>query len=311
MATLNEPTDEIYLGSRGADFKAMITSFLERGNLKAKYINLLTNDANMLLYGQAFVSDTVNEAENYEVFEQLGDVSANKFIVWYSYKRYPQLFCPSGVPVVAHLRINYGAKKTFFQIGESLGFWNFISASVDERSRKKKDLLEDVFEAILGVTEYILDNQFRVGVGYGIIYDILKSIFDNLEMSLQYDDLKSSKTRLKEIFDKNVTMGQLEYISVKERDLQSVYTYLVPPQKQREVCKYCRGILPTKDALNKHIDACPVRLQEAQREWIPLGKGTAALKKDAESRSADQALVTLARMGYKTVIPTEHTTLCK
>ena len=310
MATLTE-TNEIYLGSRGADFKDMIISFLERGNLKAKYIDLLTNDANMVLYAQAFTSDTVNEDQNYEVFEQLGDVSANKFIVWYSYKRYPQLFCPSGVPVVAHLRINYGAKKTFFQIGETLGFWPFISASVDERSRKKKDLLEDVFEAILGVTEYILDNRFRPGVGYGILYDILKSIFDNLEMSLQYDDLKSSKTRLKEIFDKNTTMGQLEYVTVKERDLQSVYTYLVPPSSQREVCKFCRSILPTKDALNKHIEVCPARLQEAQARWTLLGKGTAALKKDAEIRSAENALVTLSRMGYKTVVPTEHTTLCK
>jgi dsRNA-specific ribonuclease len=311
MATSVDGINEIYLGSRGPEFKAMITSFLERGNLKAKYINLLTSDDNMIMYGQAFTSDTVNADDNYEVFEQLGDVSANKFIVWYSYKRYPQLFCPSGVPVVAHLRINYGAKKTFFAIGESLGFWPFISASVDERSRKKKDLLEDVFEAIIGVTEYLLDNKYRPGVGYGIIYDILVNVFSNLEMSLEYDDLKSSKTRLKEIFDKNVNIGELEYIAVRERDLQTVYTYLVPPTKLREVCKYCRSVLPSKDALKKHIELCQGRFQEAQREWTLLGRGTAALKKDAEIKSAENSLVTLSRMGYQTVVPKEHTTLCK
>lgn len=311
MATMIEETNEIYLGSRGPDFKEMITSFLQRGNLKAKYINLLTSDENMALYGQAFTSDTVNPTDNYEVFEQLGDVSANKFIVWYAYKRYPQLFCPSGVQVVAHLRINYGAKKTFFAIGESLGFWSFISATVDERSRKKKDLLEDVFEAIIGLTEYLLDNKFRVGVGYGIIYDILTNIFNNLEMSLEYDDLKSSKTRLKEIFDKNTMIGELEYIAVKERDLQTVYTYLVPPAKLREVCKFCKSILPSKDALKKHIEICPSRLEEARKNWILLGKGTAALKKDSEIKAAENSLITLSRMGYNTTVPREHFSLCK
>jgi dsRNA-specific ribonuclease len=311
MASMTEQSNEIYLGSRGSDFKEMITSFLNRGNLKAKYINLLTSDENMTLYSQAFTSDTVNPDNNYEVFEQLGDVSANKFIVWYSYKRYPQLFCPSGVPVVAHLRINYGAKKTFFKIGETLGFWNFISASVDERMRKKKDLLEDVFEAIIGVTEYILDNRFRPGVGYGIIYDIMTNIFNELEMSLEYEDLKSSKTRLKEIFDKNTNIGELEYIAIKDRDLQTVYTFLVPPSKQREVCKYCSSIFNSKDGLKKHIELCPARFQEAQRNWILLGKEKAALKHDAEMKSAEIAINTLAKMGYTTIIPKAHVNLCK
>ena len=311
MATMIEQSNEIYLGSRGADFKEMIHSFLRRGNLKAKYINLLTTNDNMILYGKAFTSDTVNPDDNYEIFEQLGDVSANKFLVWYSYKRFPQLFCPAGVKVVAQLRINYGSKKTFFKIGETLGFWQFISASEDERSRNKKSLLEDVFEAILGVTEYILDNAFRVGVGYGIVYDILTNIFNDEEMSLEYDDLKSAKTRIKEFFDKNTTLGELEYIAVKERDLQTVYSYLVPPSKQKEVCKFCRSIFNSKDGLKKHIELCPSRIEEAKRDWFLLGKGVAALKKDAEVRSAEQALTTLARKGFRIPVPESHTSLCK
>lgn len=310
MATATSE-DRIYLG-RGTEFKNMIISFLERGKLKPKYINLLTNDENMLLYGQAFTSETVNAEVNYEVFEQLGDVSANKFIVWYAYKRYPQLFCPSGVQVVAHLRINYGAKKTFFEIGQSLGFWSFINASDDELSRRKKNLLEDVFEAVIGVTEYILDNKFRPGVGYGIVYDILTNIFDNIEMSLQYDDLKSSKTRLKEIFDKKVVMGELEYITRRENNYPTVYTFLVPPSRQREICKYCGSILNSKAALNKHIEECESRFREAVTNWEFLGKASAALKIDAEVKSAEEALTTLStRYGIKTNVPKEHTKLCR
>ena len=310
MATMIEQSNEIYLGSRGPDFKEMISSFLRRGNLKAKYIDLLTSDDNMILYGQAFTSSTVNPDVNYEVYEQLGDVSANKFIVWYSYKRFPQLFCPSGVRVVAQLRINYGSKKIFARIGETLGFWPFISSSEDERNRNKKSLIEDVFEAIIGLTEFILDNRFRPGVGYGIIYDILTNVFNNEEMSLQYDDLKPAKTRIKEFFDKNIALGELEYIASRERDLQTVYAYLVPPSKQKEICKYCRSIFNSKDGLKKHIELCPGRFEEAKANWIPLGKGVAALKKDAEDRSAEQALTTLARRGFKIAVPEGHTTLC-
>ena len=38
-------------------------------------------------------------------------------------------------------------------------FWDFISSSKDQRIREKKKLLEDVFEAIIGATYYILDNN--------------------------------------------------------------------------------------------------------------------------------------------------------
>ena len=38
-------------------------------------------------YAKAFTAASANPDQNYEIFEQLGDVSANKFIVWYAYQR--------------------------------------------------------------------------------------------------------------------------------------------------------------------------------------------------------------------------------
>ena len=159
-------TEIVYYGSRGLDFKELITGLLQKGKLKAEYISLLTNEENMKEYDKAFTAASANEKSNYEIFEQIGDLTANKFIVWYAYKRFPQLNCPLGVKVVARLRINYGARQSFSEIGEKLGFWPFISASEEERGRKKKDLLEDCVESFIGVTEYLIDTMYRPGVGY-------------------------------------------------------------------------------------------------------------------------------------------------
>jgi len=102
---------------------------------------------------------------------------------------------------VARLRINYGSKDSLYKIAENLGFWDYISSSEDERSRNRKSLLEDSLEAFMGATEMILNKKFCNGVGYAVVYDIMKKIFDGMDISLIYEDLFDPKTRLKELFD--------------------------------------------------------------------------------------------------------------
>ena len=131
----------IYLGSRGEDFKKLIRSVLKKSKLKKKYIDMLTDNESMKSYASAFTSDSVDEDNNYQVMEQLGDLTGNKFIVMYMYKRFPQLKCSEGVKVVARLRINYGSKNSFAEFARKLGFWTFISATNDLRQRKMKSLL--------------------------------------------------------------------------------------------------------------------------------------------------------------------------
>ena len=71
----------IYNGSRGSDFKELIFNLLKEAKLKMHYIKVLLDDDSMAFYSKAFTSDTADIENNYEVFEQLGDISANKFIV--------------------------------------------------------------------------------------------------------------------------------------------------------------------------------------------------------------------------------------
>ena len=203
-------------------FKRVIKNVLKMGKMKDKYIDLLLTPSNLKLYETAFTSKTHNPKENYEFFEQLGDVSINKFIVWYSYRRFPELKCPDGVKKVARVRIKYVSRQVLSEEAEKLGFWPFIRATEDEKYSCKKDLLEDCFESFFGATEYILDTSIRTGVGYSIVQDILSTIYDSKNISLKYEDLFDAKTRLKEYYDVHPLKAKVEYVSTKVDKL--VYT---------------------------------------------------------------------------------------
>lgn len=192
---------QYYFGERGESFKNFIIKLLKRSKLKNKYIELLISNENFQTYCNAFTHISIDNDRNYEYLEILGDVTCNKCIVWYIKDRFPQLQNSDGVKVIARLRINLVSKKNFANIAESLGFSNFISCEQEIKEQKGKSLLEDVFEAFFGATEILIDSIIGQGSGYGICYRILKSILDELNISLRYEDLYDPITRLKETFD--------------------------------------------------------------------------------------------------------------
>lgn len=286
MSTISN-IDGIYTGDRGENFKRLISSLLKKGGLRNKYIRILTSEESMKQYASAFTSELVDEVNNYQVYEQMGDLTGNKFIVWYMYKRFPQLKCAEGVKVVARLRINYGAKQSFSDIAKGLGFWPYISATNDLRQRKMKPLLEDVFEAFLGVTESILDDKIRIGIGYALVYDILKSVFDEMDISLKYEHLYDAKTRLKELFDMyESNLGPLVYKETKNDLITQSQVFRVNGGKYE---------IRQNGTINKK------RIVGGKN--ILLGSGTAALKADAQQNAAKDSLKLLNSQGWVKQVP--------
>ena len=203
------------------------------------------------------------------------------------YEKFPQLDCAEGVKVVARLRINYGAKQSFSEIARKLGFWPFISATNDLRQRKMKPLLEDVFEAFLGATERILDKKKRIGVGYAIVYDILATIFDDMDISLRYEDLYDPKTRLKELFDVHEeSLGSLIYKERKEDMITFSSVYRV------QGCKY-----------QQRLDGTINKKKIIGGKEIKIGEGFASLKTDAQQNAASYALGNLKKQGWSKPAP--------
>jgi dsRNA-specific ribonuclease len=280
ISTTEEPI--IYNGSRGTDFQYLLRKILKNAKLKDHYIDVLLDEDGLKKYDIAFTSKSANETENYEVYEQLGDLSANKFIVSYMYRKFPKLKCSECVKIVARLRILYGSKQTFCVIAENLGFWPFISADEEQRNTEKKKLLEDTFEAFIGVTELMIDEKIRHNVGYAIVYEILHSVFETVNISLKYEDLYDAKTRLKELFDLynkgDSNIGTLQYEETK--DLETRLTTSLVYQK----------ISPTHRIL--------------------LGQGVASLKADAQQRAASSGIQKMNSKGYVKQVPQIYISLC-
>jgi dsRNA-specific ribonuclease len=297
----------LYEGSRGEDFKEFIISLLKKGKLKDKYIQILTTEEAMEKYGFAFTADSrVNPENNYECYEQMGDAAASHFMVSYFFRRFPQLECSAGNKVVCRLRINYGAKQSFSSIATELGFWKFITCPETGNIPKKKyrnthmkDLLEDVFEAFLGCTEKLLDEAFRQGVGYAIIYDILSNIFDKIPISLEYEDLMDAKTRLKETFDLNWIgnqLGKLVYVN-------TVVSTIADDGKPKfmHLCKIYRappGVstgMKTPENMDEVINKPPwrfdyVEMRYYNTKWVFISQAMAISKSESEQTAAEIAI---------------------
>jgi dsRNA-specific ribonuclease len=270
--------NNVYYGPRDDTFKNFLVEILENTGISEAYINKYINEETLPFFNMAFTSKSANPTQNYEPFEQMGDATIGKFIVWSSYQKFPQFRGkPEAVEIVARMKINLGSKNTLSQIAENLGMWDFITASEQKRYKDKKDLLEDVFEALIGVFEFIIHdysdaNYSQPGLAYEIVYTLLLKLFEPYTLKVDYDNLVDSKNRLKAIFDdyKEELGLQPEYKTTRE-DNSNLFVTRVLDIKQNV-----------------------------------LGQGTAPIKKNAEKKAAEMAILTLAKKGYKKTIPSVY-----
>lgn len=272
---------EIYSGDRGINFENMLRNILKKGKLKKEYIDRIIKNG-MSLYSQAFTHPTADENNNYEPLEFLGDSIVNCVIVWYLSRRFPQLNCQDGVKILARLKINLVSKKVFANFGSELDFWKYVSADKETRDTKMKKTLEDVFEAFFGATQKLIDSEIRMGVGYSICYNIIQNLFENMQISLKYEDLYDPKTRLKEVFDFfKDKIGQVKYENERVERIQYVKVYRL------------------------YTD------ERGKKQKILLGQGSAALKPDAVQKAASRALEHLNREGkFIKEVPEIYKKLC-
>jgi len=258
------------------DFENFIKNLILKTRLDSKYIKMIMADENIKLFKEAFTHFSSNNKINYEVYEQLGDITVNKFLVWYFHSRFPILHTTLGVKIVARLRINYGSKQFLASIAEKLGFWDYIILSSNELipSSKKLSILEDVFEAFIGVTEYIIDKKIHIGLGYISCYRLLSSIFDSIPIDFSYENLFDAKTRLKEIFDIN-------------RDVLGVQKF--EHEKTTNTIIISRLINGTE---------------------VVMAKESSSINKaDAEQKASEEALRVLKSQGFVKQMPEEYNIL--
>lgn len=184
----------------------LLTRIFKLGKVKDEYIRALLENIDVYKT-YAFTSSKKNHVHNYQLYEFLGDSVINTFIPFYFFRRFPQLSCTTGVKVLNRLKANHVSKKSLSKIARSHGFLDLINRSSNENSAEDEEsLLEDVFEAFFGVTVILLDNMYVRGVGHAISYDILKGIFDRIDVSLEFNVVYDAKSRLKELMEQYPAM---------------------------------------------------------------------------------------------------------
>jgi dsRNA-specific ribonuclease len=262
-------------------FAAFIDALIRTCGLEPRYVAILTDASSLALYQKAFTHVSFDAVNNYEVYEQLGDITVNKFLVWYFHYRFSVsgtgIFNSTlGVKIIARLRIKYGSKQQLSELAERLGFWEHIRVGEVLSQGKRLAALEDVFESFIGVTEYLIDQRLYRGLGYIVCYTMLSHWFDTIPIDVSYEQLFDAKTRLKELFDVH-------------KDVLGVMTY---------------GYEKHPVTGHAHVHITRTIPGEAP---VFLGEGSSEVSKAvAEQAASEAALATLAKQGYVRDIPSEY-----
>lgn len=269
---------------RGPEFQEMIREILiHRGNIKDHYADLLLSK-NLHLYENAFTSNSVNSyknpdpeadniledkenGDNYDVFKIFGDNVFENFMILYIFRRFPTLRSADDVKVLARMKIEYGIDITFSNMARSLGFTKYIASSLYEKNNKENTILQSSLSGFLGVTYYSLERLTGVyGAGFAVCYDILKSLFDELNIPepSNFDELNNPITVLKEFFDRNHYVGKLII------PFETIYDY--------DLMQYICKIYYEKDGVRNLLSTASAKLKK-QSEKLASIEGIGLLKK--------------------------------
>lgn len=205
------------------EFREFIRRVLERVDLGEKYIDMFTDENCMIEFTKAFTHNSIDPIDNYEFYEILGDATSNKVVVWYFIRRFPEVFNEakgtggnmSPTAIMARLKQNGVSKSTYSKFSESLGFWDYVRKT-DEYTKDRTKIMEDVFEAFCGCLELIVDTKVTNHSGYGIVYNLMKTLMDPLSISLNRDELYDSKSRLNEEIIPLKKKIDMKYISEQD-----------------------------------------------------------------------------------------------
>lgn len=264
---MNHVEEEKKQGLRGESFRQMLTTFLRMGNITDDDIETLLDGDGMEMYDIAFTHKSYDAERNYEPYEFVGDSIANKSVVYYIFTKYPYLQQPKCVVILNKIKNQLISGKSFARFARQLGFWDYVSTNSTLRESRLISVLEDVFEAVIGVTELLVDRVHGRGVGMVICSNIITRLLDGIHIPTTYEELCDAKTRLKELVDQYKSELRIQY-------------KCTTVEKRHHVQIHFRGRV--------------------------IGDGDEFVKVKAEQIAAKKAMKYLARRGFRKEVPQKY-----
>lgn len=278
----------------GTRFKDFIRKLLRKGKLVESSIETIVREPdNMKKFLQALTAPSVNSLQNYEVYEFVGDAAGSNFLAFYFLNKFPQLDNPVGVQILSRLKIKFGSKSSYSNIARDLGFGEFIRATDTELNKDMKKLLEDCLEAMIGAIILVVNSYQNVnhGIGNDVGYFLLESAFNELKISIKYEEIVDATTRFKEMTDFLKVPVEILQESSKNTEQQMIHRISI-----KITISYA------------HIkNLFPDIIQPKNKDFIfyqqIIGTGESFKKKDALEMASVKALKALADNGIAKEAP--------
>lgn len=212
----------------GENFKEFIAGLLRRGRVNEKHIEMMLTEENMKKAVTAFTHESFDPDDHYDRYEFFGDPIINEFVPFYIRHRWPRMKSVKWLTKVKH---NLISKKYLALLSRRQGLEEHIRMAPEIQTKKGKpflvadakkmlessrfgelsgqmsvvayvSILEDVVEAFFGwLVEVVEASGMSHGIAIQISHNILRSFFDNEEISIKYEDVFDAISRLKELYE--------------------------------------------------------------------------------------------------------------
>jgi dsRNA-specific ribonuclease len=206
------------------DFMACVRDMIERTAIpEENLINMLGTPENPKMevyeeFAKCFVPDLVDETDNYELYEMLGDSALNKATFSYiSRILYPSLSKKKSAFTVGYMdsvKAYYISKKFYSSLSVELGFDEFVKkVCYNNRAinnflslpdKTMNDLYEDVMEAFIGCMELQIDRYVGIHRGYVFVANFVYDLLSNIKLQFHPDFFWTAARIVKEANDKMV-----------------------------------------------------------------------------------------------------------
>jgi len=173
-----------------------VIDLLERAKVKRKYIDTLSTPASAAYFDTAFTDPSYDDTNNYLFLRSLGTLDLHRILVWYIFKKHPQVTQKT----LTLVKINLLRDSIIGKFVESLG----INAHIlcDEKISKLKKMSQNVFEAIVGATAFIINHHkdYKFGIGNVVTEKLCTYVLDQLDININNTSLEDPKTILKQLY---------------------------------------------------------------------------------------------------------------
>ena len=173
-----------------------VIDLLERAKVKRKYIDTLSTPACAAYFDTAFTDPSYDDSNNYLFLRSLGTLDLHRILVWYIFKKHPQVTQKT----LTLVKINLLRDSKIGEFVESLG----INAHIlcDEKISKLKKMSQNVFEAIVGAIAFIINHHkdYKFGIGNVIACKVCTYVLDKLDINIDEASLDNPKSKLKELY---------------------------------------------------------------------------------------------------------------